>query len=60
MKLKETDVGKRCTVEYTDVGRVDAMLLSSDGDVFVFFDSHMDSVDADQIVEIGELISPRK
>ena len=66
MKVKKCDIGCRCTVEYDDIGRVDAMLVGKGNCqireawiVFVFATNNTDTVEQDQIIEIGAPIRPR-
>lgn len=65
MKPCKSDAGKRCVVAYDDIGHVDALLLEpanieNHWRVFVFADHTANTVSVDIIIEIGEIIRPRK
>lgn len=63
MQTKKSDIGKLCVIEYDDIGRVDALLLDKNElgfqQVYVFALKLVDTIDADQIIEIGDIITPR-
>ena len=62
MKIRKCDIGKRCVVKYDISGYVNAMLLGkipSGWRVYIFTDQIVDTVDADQIIEIRDMVPPR-
>ena len=67
MKVTKKDIGKRCRVQFSDAphnGQVDVMILGTteegeSWDVFNFAWGHINCVDPDEVVEIGDFIKPR-
>jgi len=63
MKLNKKDAGRLCLVEWTDIGRADTMIMEIDDDrrnakVYCFYDSTVQDIEATQIVEMGNYVTP--
>jgi len=63
MRLLKGDVGRRCLVEWDDVGRAESMILEVDdggreAKVYNFSSRAVDSVDSTQVVERNEYVTP--
>ena len=63
MKIRKSDIGRVCLVEYNDIGTVEGMIVEVDSEtndaaVFVFADRILDRhVSFNQIVETGHRIT---
>lgn len=61
--LRNGDIGKLCLVKWDDVGRVESMLVQVDDDhrygkVYDFNACVLRTVEASQVVEIGDRVTP--
>jgi hypothetical protein len=63
MKITRHDIGRWCTVKYSDVGRVDALITGVNSehkyvDVFIPITSEDNDADFSQVVELRNHVEP--